>query len=113
MLNRSSQTVAVLGTFIRAMVLYPDVLAKAQDKLDQIIGSNRLPDLSDRDTLPYIDAIITETMWYVPFNILALHSFHITEGGTHLFLWVGSNHINPYLIYELRNDRCAPQGNAR
>lgn len=89
MLNGSFQTVAVLGTFILAMVLYPDVLAKAQAELDRVIGSIRIPDLSDRDALPYLDAIITETMRYVSFNILAPRSFRMMEGGTRLFLWVG------------------------
>ena len=63
----SYQTVAVMETFMLAMVLYPDVFAKAQAELDRVIGSHRLPDFSDRDTLPYLDAIITETLRYVSY----------------------------------------------
>jgi cytochrome P450 len=66
---RSYQRVVVLETFMLAMVLHPDVLAKAQAELDRIIGSHRLPDLSDRDTLPYLEAIIKETLRYVSSTI--------------------------------------------
>jgi cytochrome P450 len=57
--------VTVLETFILAMVLHPDVFAKAQAELDRVIGSERLPDFTDRNSLPYLDAIITETLRYV------------------------------------------------
>lgn len=66
-LNVPIQTVAVLGTFMLAMVLYPDVFEKAQAEIDRIIGPNRLPDLSDRNTLPYLEATIAETLRYVSF----------------------------------------------
>jgi cytochrome P450 len=47
------------------MSLYPDVQAKAHAELDRIIGSSRLPTFSDRENLPYIDAIVKETVrWH-------------------------------------------------
>jgi cytochrome P450 len=42
------------------MTLYPDILAKAQAEIDTVIGLTRLPMLSDRTQLPYINAIILE-----------------------------------------------------
>ncbi|KAH8721733.1 cytochrome P450 [Ilyonectria robusta] len=45
----------ILG-FIKAMVLFPDVQAKAQKELDAVIGSGRLPTWDDRAELPYIRA---------------------------------------------------------
>jgi hypothetical protein len=87
------------------MVLYPDVFAKAQAELDRIIGPDRHPDLSDRDSLPYLDAIVTETFWYVSSN--NLHSFSMMSGGIRLFLWVGSNYINSFVISEPRSNRFA------
>lgn len=36
------------------------VLLKMQTELDAVIGSNRLPTLSDRDNLPYTNAVISE-----------------------------------------------------
>jgi cytochrome P450 len=61
-----SQTNAALGHFIAAMLLYPDVQAKAQAELDAIVGSDRLPDFSDRSNLPYVNSVILETLrWKV------------------------------------------------
>ena len=48
-----------------AMVLHPDVYAKAQEKVDRVIGNTRLPTLEDRQHLPYIESILLETYRYV------------------------------------------------
>ena len=48
------------------MVLNSKVLKKAQDELDRVVGKDRLPDFSDRDNLPYIDAIMKEVIWWSP-----------------------------------------------
>lgn len=59
-LANTSQTVASLSTFFLAMILYPDVQATAHRELGAIVGTDRLPDFSDRGSLPYIDAIVKE-----------------------------------------------------
>ena len=42
-------------------VKYPDVQAKLQRQLDDVIGNtNRLPEISDKPNLPYLDAFIAE-----------------------------------------------------
>lgn len=47
------------------MTLYPDVQCKAQAALDAVVGPDRLPDVGDSDALPYIHAIVRETLrWY-------------------------------------------------
>jgi len=43
-----------------AMVLFPEVQKKAQAELDAIVGSERLPTLSDRQSLPYMEALLKE-----------------------------------------------------
>ena len=48
------------------MTLYPDVLEKARQQLDQVVGTQRLPNFSDRESLPYIDAIVKETLRWNP-----------------------------------------------
>ncbi|KAF9458367.1 cytochrome P450 [Collybia nuda] len=55
-------TVAALQFFFLAMAMYPDVQQKAQAELDSVVGSNRLPDFYDRESLPYINAVVKETM---------------------------------------------------
>ncbi|KLO09945.1 cytochrome P450 [Schizopora paradoxa] len=59
-------SVAVMQTFILAMTLHPEVVRKAQAEIDSVIGADRLPQLSDRPSLPYLDAVIKETLrWNV------------------------------------------------
>ncbi|KIJ49922.1 hypothetical protein M422DRAFT_246291 [Sphaerobolus stellatus SS14] len=57
---------STLIAFVLAMILYPEVLKKAQDELDRVIGPNRLPEFNDRLSLPYIDAIVKETYRWFP-----------------------------------------------
>lgn len=44
------------------MVLYPTCQAKAQEEIDTIIDSGRLPEFSDRPSLPYLECIVQETL---------------------------------------------------
>ncbi|CAG9988754.1 unnamed protein product [Clonostachys byssicola] len=57
--------------FIKAMVMFPDVQAKAQEEIDAVIGSDRLPQWDDRDRLPYIRAVVEETFRWAPSPISA------------------------------------------
>lgn len=60
------QTVATLSHFILAMVQHPWILKRAQAEIDAVVGQNRLPVLDDRPSLPYCNAIFTETLrWSV------------------------------------------------
>lgn len=54
------------------MVLFPDVMHKAQAELDNVIGRSRLPKASDRDKLPYTSALVREVRFHAPFIILKL-----------------------------------------
>jgi len=64
--NSIIQTVSAVQFFFLAMALYPEVQKKAQAEIDAVIGNNRLPDFSDRDALPYINAIVKEAMRWQP-----------------------------------------------
>lgn len=44
------------------MMLNPEAQAKGQREIDEIVGTKRLPDFSDRDSLPYVECITKETM---------------------------------------------------
>jgi len=55
-----------MQTFVLAMTLHPEVLRQAQAEIDSVVGADRLPQLSDRSRLPYLDAVIKETLrWNV------------------------------------------------
>ncbi|KAH9917059.1 cytochrome P450 monooxygenase [Fomitopsis serialis] len=60
-------TATTLQCFVLAMVLHPEIQRKAQAELDRVVGDARLPDMGDRDALPYLDAIIMEVYrWCAP-----------------------------------------------
>ncbi|KAM5343952.1 hypothetical protein ACJ41O_012489 [Fusarium nematophilum] len=59
-------TTSTMLTFVLAMCLNQDVQAKAQEEIDRVIGRDRYPDWSDEDNLPYLAAIINETLRWRP-----------------------------------------------
>jgi cytochrome P450 len=54
------------------MVLQPEVQKKAQACIDAVVGLDRLPDLPDKGSIPYVDAIMLETLRYYPVAPLGL-----------------------------------------
>ncbi|KAI0112261.1 cytochrome P450 [Nemania sp. FL0031] len=59
-------TVSAIACFFLAMALYPEVQERAQKEIDQVIGTDRLPTMADRDRLPYINAVVKETLRWHP-----------------------------------------------
>jgi cytochrome P450 len=66
-------TVATVVSFFLAMVIYPDIQLRAQAELDEVIGRGRLPEFSDRKDLPYVHAIVSECLRWLP--VLPMGSF--------------------------------------
>ncbi|KAG2358772.1 cytochrome P450 [Suillus spraguei] len=51
--------------FFLAAVLFPDVQKKAQAEIDAVVGSDRLPSFTDRDSLPYTEVLVKEVFrWH-------------------------------------------------
>ena len=81
-----------MGAFFLTMALYPAVQKKAQEELDAVVGSERLPGLSDRPSLPYVNALIKECLrWHSAVPLGVPHSsmqddiyggYHIPGGST-------------------------------
>jgi DNA polymerase II small subunit/DNA polymerase delta subunit B len=44
------------------LLSHPDVLKKAQQEIDAVVKPGQLPDFDDEDSLPYITAIVKETL---------------------------------------------------
>ncbi|KAJ7731637.1 cytochrome P450, partial [Mycena metata] len=59
-------TAAALTTFILAMLANPEAQRKAQVELDSVTGRERLPDFGDESALPYVSALIKETLRWRP-----------------------------------------------
>ncbi|KAG6328298.1 hypothetical protein ID866_10791 [Astraeus odoratus] len=68
----SDTTLSAILVFFLAMMLYSEVQTKAQEEIDRVVGYDRLPDFSDRENLPYIGAIVLETLRWHPILLLGL-----------------------------------------
>ncbi|KAG2077746.1 cytochrome P450 [Suillus decipiens] len=55
-------TVSAIYSFFLAMTLFPDAQKKAQAEIDAVVGPDRLPCFSDRDSLPYTEALAKEVL---------------------------------------------------
>jgi cytochrome P450 len=56
---------AVLSFFL-AMLVYPEVQAKAQAEVDRVVGQGRLPDINDKKDMPYVQAVVNECLRWMP-----------------------------------------------
>lgn len=51
---------ASLHTIVIMLAKHPDVLKKAQEEVDRVVGPDRMPTLTDMPNLPYVNAVIEE-----------------------------------------------------
>ncbi|KAI0743770.1 cytochrome P450 [Daedaleopsis nitida] len=61
-----AHTYATTLSFMMAMALNPDKQRLAQEEIDRVVGTERLPTINDRPRLPYIAALIKEVMRWNP-----------------------------------------------
>ncbi len=64
------------------MLLYPEVQAKAQAEIDAVIGNDRLPRFDDRESLPYVNALVLEvTRWHTvaPIGQYSIYIYLLTR----------------------------------
>ncbi|PIM98302.1 Cytochrome P450 CYP2 subfamily [Handroanthus impetiginosus] len=89
MIFRGTDTVAILLEWILArMVLHPDIQAKAQLEIDTVIGTNTTLSDSDLPNLPYLQAIVKETLRIHPTGPLLSWAR----------LAIQDTHVGPYFI---------------
>ncbi|CAE6360896.1 unnamed protein product [Rhizoctonia solani] len=68
----STTTVGLVWSFILMVSLHPEAAKLAQAEIDTIIGRERLPELKDRENMPYTDALIQEVIRLCPVAPLGL-----------------------------------------
>ncbi|KAJ3521002.1 hypothetical protein NMY22_g12499 [Coprinellus aureogranulatus] len=58
-------SVSSATALLLVLATHPDVQKKAQDEIDAVIGADRLPLVTDRPSLPYLEAVLKEVgRWY-------------------------------------------------
>ncbi|GAB1312809.1 O-methylsterigmatocystin oxidoreductase [Madurella fahalii] len=62
----ADSTAAGLSFFYLAMAAFPDVQVKAREEIDRVVGAGRLPGFQDRENLPYVEAVVKETLRWHP-----------------------------------------------
>ncbi|KAG2138885.1 cytochrome P450 [Suillus cothurnatus] len=68
-------TTSALQIFLLAMVLYPDVQARARAEINLVVRHDKMPCLDDRASLPYLDAILREVLrWHPVFPLGIPHA---------------------------------------
>lgn len=82
-IHESRQTSSAILLFILAMVQHPHALEKAQNEIDRVVGSNRLPDFNDRESLPMVECVIKEAQ-------RLYHTLPLGKLTTSLQRWHGS-----------------------
>ncbi|KAJ6490070.1 cytochrome P450, partial [Mycena sanguinolenta] len=59
-------TAVSIQSFILVCILYPEWIPLPQREIDAIVGEDRLPSFKDRPHLPYVEAIVRETLRWRP-----------------------------------------------
>ncbi|XP_048052251.1 cytochrome P450 2J4-like [Megalobrama amblycephala] len=55
------------------MIKYPEIQAKVQEEIDRVVGGSRLPSFSDKDNMPFTNAVIHEIQRIgniIPINVV-------------------------------------------
>ena len=65
-------SVSTMAAFFLACSMYPEVQRKAQEEIDRVVGNARLPDAADRESLPYVNAMVEEAQRWHPIAPLGL-----------------------------------------
>jgi len=75
----SDTTAAILYGFVQATLIWPEILKKAREEIDRVVGPKRLPTLDDYENLPYIRCCIKESMRWMPTVILGVPHAAVKE----------------------------------
>ena len=68
------QTVSAVRTFFLMMVRHPEIQRKAQAECDSVVGPERLPNIMDRPSMPYLNCVMKEVLRFCSIVPLMPHS---------------------------------------
>ncbi|KAH9837533.1 cytochrome P450 monooxygenase [Rhodofomes roseus] len=105
-------TATVLTAFLLAIVLHPEALKKAQAEIDSVVGTERLPELGDRQSLPYFDVLLKEVYrWHPPVPLVIPRL--VTEEDTYRSYTIPAGSVVMPNIWAITRDpECYPDADA-
>ena len=83
-------TFSTLRWALLYMAAYPDVQRKVHEKLDSVIGPDRLPNMADKKNTPYTEAVLSEVQrmnTLVPFALGHTNLRRFRSGKLHSSSW--------------------------
>ncbi|KAI3550420.1 hypothetical protein CABS03_05597 [Colletotrichum abscissum] len=69
----SETTATTINNWTLAMTLFPGAMRKGQEEIDHVVGSDRMPTWEDEKDLPYVRAMIKETLRWRPVNKFGMY----------------------------------------
>ena len=66
------------------MILFPEVPRKAQEEMDRIVGSERLPTMDNEPKLQYIRGCVKESLRWIPATILGAVLHAVTQDDAYM-----------------------------
>ncbi|XP_074492012.1 cytochrome P450 2J1-like isoform X2 [Sebastes fasciatus] len=86
------------------MIYYPHIQERVQAEIDAVVGSSKQPSMTDKENMPYTDAVIHEIQRMA--NILPLNLIHVTNRETTLdkYTFPKGTFVMPTLISVLRDE---------
>jgi len=76
----SDTTVTAVASCILGLLGNPEALKKAQEEIDRVVGPEQLPTFADEAALPYVTAIVKETLrWRDVTPIAVPHLVHVED----------------------------------
>jgi len=81
-------TASFFQSFVLALLTNPCYQRRAQDEIDRVVGSDRLPLLDDFDHLPYLQALVKEVRPICSVNLSSTSSLYRFIASDQSFLLV-------------------------
>ena len=76
MIEAGSETTSTqLNNMLLGILSNPEILPRAHEELDRVVGSERPPNFDDEPNLPYIRAILKEVMRWRPITKFGQNHF--------------------------------------
>ncbi|KAH9934293.1 putative monooxygenase [Fomitopsis serialis] len=102
---------STIFTFFLAMLHHPEVQAKAQAEIEAVVGSECLPSIADRPSLPFVRSIVAEVYRWFPAAPLGLPHALSQDDVYESYLLPKASIVVPNIWYILHDPTEFPQPN--